>query len=60
MREDKMKTWKILMVLACGLAVIAADFPNDDPGPAARAVMPNGQPAIPPSFSWNDIFKGPR
>lgn len=57
-----MKTWKILMVLACGLAVLAAEFPSDDPGPAAHAhgVMPNGQPAIPPTFSWNDIFKGPR
>jgi hypothetical protein len=57
-----MKTWKIMMVLACGLAILATGSPFDEPGPAVQAhgAMPNGQPAIPPTFSWNDIFKGPR
>jgi hypothetical protein len=53
MKTLKMRTWKCLL-LASGLAVLAASFPVDDPAPAVQV-----QGAMPPPFSWNDVFKGP-
>lgn len=50
------------MVLACGLSILATGSPFDEPGPPVQVhgELPNGQHAIPPTFSSNDIFKGPR
>lgn len=62
MKTFKTRTWKSVLVLASGLAGLAASLPVDDPVPAVRALgaMPNGHPAMPPTFSWIDIFRGPR
>ena len=48
-----MRIWKIMMVLACGLAVLANGYPFDEPEPAVPI------PASVPAFSWIDVFKGP-
>ena len=47
----KARTWKSVLALAGGLAVLAMSLPFDDPAPAVQAA------AVP--LSWNDIFKGP-
>ena len=49
----KAGTWKSVLALVGGLAVLAMSLPFDDPAPAVQAA------AVPPPFSWNDIFKGP-
>lgn len=48
----KTRTWGRLLLLA--LAVFAANDPFSDPAPAVQV-----QGAMPPPFSWSDIFKGP-
>lgn len=61
MATFKKKSWKWLLILAGGLAVVAAGGVFDDPAPAGQiqAVIPDGYPGIPPAFSWDDLFRGP-
>lgn len=61
MKILKTKTWGTFLVLAGGLALLAANGTFDDPAPPGQepAATLNGHSA-PPPFGWNDIFKGPR
>jgi hypothetical protein len=61
MKTVKTKIWGSFLVLASGLALLAASGAFDDPEPPAMApdATLNGHSA-PPPFGWNDIFKGPR
>ena len=52
MNMFRARTWKSVLALAGGLAVLAMSLPSDDPAPPVQAA------AVPPPFSWNDIFKG--
>jgi hypothetical protein len=55
MKPFKPRTWKCLLLLASGLLVLAVSFPFDEPAPVVQAMA-----AVPPAFSWNDVFKGPQ
>ena len=48
----KARSWKSVLALAGGLAVLSINLQFDDPAPPVQVA------AVPPPFSWNDIFNG--